>query len=363
MIWDMAAALTAIGHKVEVVAPYPACLAPLQGITVHRFRWPRWGARNPFLLWWIALVAAWTVRRNAVADIVHVTDAFSAAAAGLLARQPVVFTVSGNIYQREQSSVRLDAIATFAYKIASRVAAKRTRVTIATSRDMAFWWRFTGTPSKRIVRIPLGVDTQQFKREHPSRLPSAAETPTQLIAVGRLVPENDLHIALEAVAEVRAGLRDELVLNIVGDGPLLPALRQQARRLKIASALIWHGEVTYGDLVRLYSASDLMLIPRQNGAPPRVVAEAMACGLPVVGFRAAGVDDYVEHGESGLLAPPGDLPAFVENLRHLLLDSRMRIRMESRARRHAEARLSWDVIASRLSTEVYAPLGRLHGLD
>ncbi len=46
-----------------------------------------------------------------------------------------------------------------------------------------------------------------------------------------------------------------------------------------------------GDLVRLYSASELMLMPRQSGAPPRVVGEAMACGLPM--------DDYVEHGENG----------------------------------------------------------------
>ena len=132
-----------------------------------------------------------------------------------------------------------------------------------------------------------GVDTQRFRRRRPSRLTPGTETATQLIAVGRFVPENDLHIALEAVAKVRAGFRDELVLSIVGDGPLLSALRQQARGLEIDDALIWHGEVPYGDLVRLYSASELMLMPRQSGAPPRVVAEAMACGLPVVGFRAA----------------------------------------------------------------------------
>ena len=73
------------------------------------------------------------------------------------------------------------------------------------------------------------------------------------------------------------------------------------------------------------------------------------------------MDDYAEHGETGLLAPPGDVPAFVENLRHLLMDDRKRVRMASRARRHAEARLSWDVVARRVSTEVYARLDRSNG--
>jgi glycosyltransferase involved in cell wall biosynthesis len=76
-----------------------------------------------------------------------------------------------------------------------------------------------------------------------------------------------------------------------------------------------------------------------------VWGEAMAAGLPVVGWRAGNLPFLADHEREGLLAPIGDVPALAEGLRRLAADPELRARMGRAAAARAEARPTWDETA------------------
>jgi glycosyltransferase involved in cell wall biosynthesis len=74
------------------------------------------------------------------------------------------------------------------------------------------------------------------------------------------------------------------------------------------------------------------------------ILEAAACGTPTVASDAPGLRDAVRDGETGLLAPHGDVDALADRLERLLADADLRERMGAAARRFAE-NLGWDASA------------------
>lgn len=137
-------------------------------------------------------------------------------------------------------------------------------------------------------------------------------------------------------------------LVVVGDGPArveveasLAALPQgRVRRL---------GALQPRALPALYAAADLYLWPAVHEAFGMAFLEAQAAGLPVVAGRERGVPELVREGESGLLVPPRDGPAFAAAVRTLLQDGPRRAAM---ARRACEVAAAHDIgqAAARLDT-------------
>jgi phosphatidylinositol alpha 1,6-mannosyltransferase len=193
-----------------------------------------------------------------------------------------------------------------------------------------------------------GVDTAQF---HPMRRNGAFRTTVLgprvdpdtpiLTYVGRVSPEKNLE-ALVAIARARPNLP----LLIVGDGPARPWLQ---------AALVGHrahftGELRGDDLATAYASADLHLCTSLTETFCQVAQEAMASGLPVVGFRAGGVQDVVAHEEAGLLCTPGEEVAWLRAIDRLVGDRALRRVHATRARAIAEGR-TWGAVFDRLLGE------------
>jgi glycosyltransferase involved in cell wall biosynthesis len=193
-----------------------------------------------------------------------------------------------------------------------------------------------------------GVDTAQF---HPARRSAAfrarvlgpgADPDTPILAyVGRVSPEKNLE-ALVAVARARPTLS----LLVVGDGPARPWLQRELAGHRAH----FTGELRGDDLATAYASADLNLCPSLTETFCQVAQEAMASGLPVVGFRAGGVQDVVAHDEAGLLCPPGEEAAWLGAIDRLAGDRALRRAHAARARAIAEGR-SWDAVFDRLLGE------------
>ena len=82
----------------------------------------------------------------------------------------------------------------------------------------------------------------------------------------------------------------------------------------------------------------------------------MACGTPVVGFRAGGVPEYVRHGKTGLVATMGDEVEMAEQIRRLINDQTLRSRLAENARRMIESEFTAELQAKRY-IELYADVG------
>jgi glycosyltransferase involved in cell wall biosynthesis len=87
-----------------------------------------------------------------------------------------------------------------------------------------------------------------------------------------------------------------------------------------------------------------------------VYSEAMATGLPVVGWSAGNRPHLARHGVEGLVVPPGDRVALAKALKSLALDEPLRRRMSAAAARRAEDFPTWDETTRMLFTELRAVL-------
>ncbi|MCB0080985.1 MAG: glycosyltransferase family 4 protein, partial [Caldilineaceae bacterium] len=143
-------------------------------------------------------------------------------------------------------------------------------------------------PPEQIQVIPNFVQTETFT-------PKAATDSLQkrLIFVGRLSALKNLPALLAATKLTDAQL------TLIGEGPERAALVAQAEREGIAVTFL--GTVPNQEIAAHLQQADLFVLPSKWEGHPKVLIEAMACGMPVVGTDVAGIRDVIIHGQTGLL--------------------------------------------------------------
>jgi glycosyltransferase involved in cell wall biosynthesis len=141
------------------------------------------------------------------------------------------------------------------------------------------------------------------------------------------------------------------------------ALRERITQVGLSDRIRFPGYIA--DPARIMSEIDVLVHPADNESFGRVVVEAMAAGLPVVGARGGGVGEIVLDGETGLLSAPDDPAALAENMARLIADVELRARLGTAGRRRAESLYSLESCAAGI-LRVYEeamemPLGREPG--
>jgi len=192
--------------------------------------------------------------------------------------------------------------------------------------------------------------------EPPGAVDAASFAPPKLLAVGVAVAHKGFDLALAAFARLRPG-RPTLSLTIAGDGPALPALRQQAASLGVADAVDLRGRVEPDEVPGLMRASSLVLMPSRIEPFGLVALQAAQCGRAIVAARVGGLPEIVVDGVTGLLVPPDDAEALARAIGALLDDPARAVRIGLAARRHAQASFVWDRFVDAYD-ELYRRLGQ-----
>lgn len=171
--------------------------------------------------------------------------------------------------------------------------------------------KFNFIPSKKIVLIPNGIDTNVFKPSHSRKTIS-------VLFVGRLETQKNLLVLLEALS-----LLSQIKLKVVfiGRGAQLQVLNRVAKDLKIPLKII--PQVPNHKLVSYYSRAKVFVLPSLREGNPKALLEAMSCELAVVGTNVEGIREVIHHGKNGLLIKnnPKDL---ANAIRALLESSKLR---------------------------------------
>lgn len=249
--------------------------------------------------------------------------------------------------------------------------------------------------ASRMHTIGNGVDIDRFR---PSATQAPAGGPIRLLFVGRISPDKGVHLLMEAFDRLARERRD-VVLDLVGKPGMLPydllglLLRgdpelqglsefygksrlqgmiaasrgqrgayQKALMARLspsaADRVRFHGTIAFSELLRLYQQADLLVLPSiWNESYGMPVAEAMACGVPVLASRCGGVPELIEDGVSGRLTTRGDVDSLVNGLRSLLDDPERLRAMRGAARQRAEL-LTWEHSAARLEQIYDGLIGR-----
>ncbi len=181
-----------------------------------------------------------------------------------------------------------------------RMMGLRHDVVVAVSDDMAR--RLAARLEVPTATIPNAI-AMPAEPAAPARLEGVGPEHVVIGTVARFVPVKGLDTLLEAARQlVRHAPGTRLLL--VGDGPLLPALRARAEALGIAGAVLLPGHRP--DVRPYLAAMDLFVLPSLAEGLPMALLEAMAAGLPVVATRVGGIPEVVRDGVEGRLVPPGD---------------------------------------------------------
>jgi len=130
----------------------------------------------------------------------------------------------------------------------------------------------------------------------------------------------------------------------VGHGEL--AAEMEARLASSPHAARHVREPWTDDLASCFAAMDILAFPSiRRESFGRVAAEAQACGVPVVASNDGGIPETIRGGESGLLVPPGDVPAWTNAILQLVNDASLRVRMGAAGRAQACERFAAPRIA------------------
>ena len=196
-------------------------------------------------------------------------------------------------------------------------------------------YRNLDIPRERTIDvIPNFVDTRRFA---PAAGPPSAvgARPAVLVHVSnfRSLKRVDDVVAIFAEARRRAPER-AMTLQLVGDGPEYERIRGLVQAADLDEAVQFLGERT--DLPAVLRNADLFLLPSESESFGLAALEAMSCGVPVIASRVGGVPEVVIDGETGLLAPVGDIAAMAAHVVRLLADAPLRARLGQAARARAQ---------------------------
>ena len=193
---------------------------------------------------------------------------------------------------------------------------------VTVSQDLQQWLQdFIGVPAHKSRFIPNGVDTDRFMpRIAEAVIPSVDKQWSQgcfvIGTVGRAHNVKNHHGLIDAFLCLRNLLGEEeasrLRLVIVGDGPLLPSIKQRVSEQHLDDVVWLPGSRT--DIANIMRTFSVFTLPSLAEGTPVTILEAMATGLPIVATKVGGIPEVVEHGVHGLLVPPQDANALAQAL-------------------------------------------------
>jgi glycosyltransferase involved in cell wall biosynthesis len=196
--------------------------------------------------------------------------------------------------------------------------------------------------------IPMGVDCQHFQPSQPDKLAVRQglgwqpDGPPVVGFLGRFTPEKGVSLLTRILDRMRLEWR----ALFVGAGPLEGELRKWAtrhgNRVRICN------NVGHDDVPRYLNAMDVLCAPSQTTPTwreqfGRMLVEAFACGVPVMGSDSGEIPYVIE--DAGDIVPEADESAWEAALGQLLESPSRRFELASRGRQRAIAKFDWPVIA------------------
>jgi glycosyltransferase involved in cell wall biosynthesis len=187
-----------------------------------------------------------------------------------------------------------------------------------------------GIPAARIHVIPYGTDLQRFS---PARGRNRWQSgPLRLLFVGTAGQRKGIRYLLDALDRLRAGTVELTVCGRVEE-PALVRNRRQSIRVR--------GFVSDKELVDVYRAAHVFVLPSLAEGFGHVLLEAMACGLPIIGTTHTAAPDLIADGQEGFIIEPADAEAVASRIDYFL-ENPPRVQSMGEAARSRAEYFSWS---------------------
>ncbi|WP_042403232.1 glycosyltransferase family 4 protein [Streptacidiphilus carbonis] len=206
-------------------------------------------------------------------------------------------------------------------RLMERRVAKNADLILGASSDLVARARSLGAADARLgpvaappLAAPAGGAAERSREAVRKELLGGKERQDRpvVLAVGRLVPQKNFHLLLDAASGWRGG--EEPLLLIAGEGPEHGALRGRIKSEKLRARLLGQRS----DVRELLLAADLVVISSRWEARSLVAQEALRAGVPLVATAVGGLPELV--GDAAVLVPPGDPTALAAAVSAVLAD-------------------------------------------
>jgi len=222
-----------------------------------------------------------------------------------------------------------------------RLAYRHARHLLVASDSLADDLQAEGVPRTRLRVVPPGRDVATSVGPPPGDLRQGRRA--AFLCVANWVERKGVHDLLDAFARLPF---DTATLHLAGDTQADPRYAAQVRarlvRPNLTDRVVVHGPLSLERVAALYQAADVFVLPSLKEPYGTVYGEAMAYGLPVVGWRAGNLPYLADHEVEGLLVPPGDLLGLSGALLRLATDASLRASLGAAAKARARSRPTWE---------------------
>ena len=171
---------------------------------------------------------------------------------------------------------------------------------------------------KKIVTINNGVNTKVFfAMKNKDKIKEALGLSSQdfvVLYVGRLEARKNVDLLIKALCLLKT---ENIVTLIIGKGSKGDALKELSEHLGLGTRLKFVGNVTDSNLVRIYNASDVFVLPSTYEGMPLTILEAMACGVPVIAAGFSGVENILSNNKNGIILPETSAACLAEKIMYV----------------------------------------------
>ncbi len=368
-VYELSERLAQMDYEIHVLAPHAkdaAARENLGSLYVHRFRYApesletlaygggilenlrgnpfRWGLVPAFFA--SQLFSTWWLNRRLKFDLIHahwfIPQGITSAVLPSWITTPKLLTAHGGDVFASKTGLKKHLV--------RFVADRHDAITVNSTAMGDAVMELTG---KRSTTIPMGVDLRSFSGT-PQLQAGDRHQEARILFVGRLAEKKGVEYLLRAMPGIRDAIL-EAKLTVVGDGPRLSALQDEASSLGIGDAVTFTGAVPNSDLPGYYREADVFVAPSviaESGdteALGVVLLEAAGCGLPIVASRVGGILDVIKDRETGLLVDEKSPEQIGLRVVELLQNRELASRLGSAALSYMNSNYSWDSVAARFA--------------
>ena len=287
-------------------------------------------------------------------DVVHTHSSKAGVIGRIAARKAgtpvVVHTVHGQAFHPYEKGWK-NAI----YKLSERIAARYCDKIFAVAQAMIDQCVDASVaPREKYKVVYSGMDTSAFAnavREPELRSELGIPENARVIAtLARLFPMKGYEYVVPAAAEIIRDYPDTHML-LIGDGPMRDELDARIASLGVAEHFHFAGLVPPAQVHRYLAQADLLWHLSLREGLPRSVVQALATGIPAIGFRLDGTPEVILDGETGYCVAPESVAEVVDATRKLWRTPALARQLGENGRKLVLERFDWPLMADILERE------------
>ena len=356
VVYDLSHRLIKDGHEVTVVT-YRDGEVPYyeddKGVKVYRVD-NYMIQPNNFIDWILQLnfnmveKASQIIAEQGKFDVIHAHDWLVANAAKTLKHSfdiPIVATIhateagrNSGIREREQKYIN-DTEWMLTYEA--------TEVIVNSNYMKAELQRLFGLPFEKINVVPNGVNITNYagiERDYDFRRKYAMDNEKIILFMGRLVYEKGVQYLIGAMPKILEHYHDAKLV-IAGKGGMIDELKQEVYNLGLGNKVCFAGYLNGKDVGKMYKAADISVFPSTYEPFGIVALEAMLAEVPIVVSDIGGLNEIVDHRETGMKSYCGNSNSLADSILELLFDQQLYRNIAKKDKAKVRNNYNWNKIA------------------